>query len=154
MIERIVKALTQVLSVPEIALARGERRRERPAGERAASGAVAEEAATALLRRKGFRILCRNRVNAIGELDIVARDGDTVVFVEVRSRREGSAVSPKDTLTRPKRRRLAKAAELFCRQHKLTDLPVRIDFVGAEIDGEGKARAVEHLENVVGEDGR
>ena len=77
-------------------------------------GDRAEHAALVYLKRHGWSILDTNVLYRVGELDIVAADPDTghLVFVEVRSGRPNAA-RPEDTVTRPKQRRLTKAAQLY-----------------------------------------
>ena len=151
MIQRVASFLSSVLSVPEVPLAHGERRRRETADPRSAAGATAENAAARMLRRRGYRILCRNRVNAIAELDIVARHADSIVFVEVRARRQKAPVHARDTLTLGKRRRLARAAELFLRQHRLTSLHMRIYVVAVELGEDTSVASIEHIPNAIGE---
>lgn len=147
---RWLARLVALLSAePELPLAPGERRREAPDHARSALGACAEDEACRFLRRQGFQILCRNRVNAIGELDIVAREGDTIVFVEVRSRSVGSPVSPAQGLTRRKQQRLVRCAELFLRQHRLRCTDHRIDVVAVEIAADGRPTVIEHLRSAI-----
>lgn len=145
---RIMQALGRLLAQPEMPLLPGERRREAPVGTRGAMGARAEQAAAEMLRRKGLRILCRNRVNAVGELDIVAREGDCIVFVEVRARGHDPAFSAHEAVTARKLRQVAAAAEAFLRAHRLTGLSMRLDVVGVELDAAGDVASIEHLEDV------
>ncbi|MBV8152543.1 MAG: YraN family protein [Candidatus Eremiobacteraeota bacterium] len=73
-------------------------------------GRVGEDAAVALLRRNGYQIVARNVRLPGGEIDVIARDGATVVFVEVKARESrafGSAVSGVDARKRKKLRRIA-----------------------------------------------
>ncbi|HEY4037410.1 MAG TPA: YraN family protein, partial [Burkholderiaceae bacterium] len=78
-------------------------------------GDAAERAACALLQRQGLWIVARQVGYRVGELDVVARDGATLVFVEVRSRvRRGLAAASVDRL---KRRRLRLAAQQYLQQH-------------------------------------
>ncbi len=144
MLQALRDGLRRLLSAPELRLAPGERTREVAQGERGRVGLAAEEAAAALLRRQGCRILCRNRVNRLGELDIVAQDGDRVVFVEVRARADDSPVPAKDTLTRRKRETLARTVELFIRQHRLHKRPQRVDLVAVTHARDGTILRVEH----------
>ena len=148
------QALRHLTGAGELPLAPGERRRTAPAVPRSTAGAAAEDAATTLLTRHGYRVIARNRANAIGEIDVVCRKDDTIVFVEVRSRTVGAIVDPKDTITRAKARRLAKTAELFLRQHRLSRRSSRIDLVTVEMDEEGRIKDMVHLHSVVGQDGR
>ncbi len=94
-------------------------------------GDRAEAAACAWLERQGLRILARQVGYRVGELDVVARDGPTLVFVEVRSRRRpGWAAASVD---RAKRRRVRLAAQLYLKLHYGDAWPpCRFDVVIAE----------------------
>lgn len=96
---------------------------------RHAFGQEAEERAAAFLARHGYRILERNLRTRLGEVDIVAMDGDTLVFVEVRSRRDASAVHPAATVTRRKQRQVVRVAMLYCQKHEVRDTMIRFDVV-------------------------
>jgi putative endonuclease len=86
-----------------------------PDGDAPSRGRAAEEMACRYLAARGLRIVARNVRYRLGELDAVARDGDTWVFVEVRSRaRRGDAAASIDARKRGKIRR---AAQLFLRQN-------------------------------------
>ena len=80
---------------------------------RAAAGARAEALAAELLVRHGLAIVERNWRRRCGELDLVARDGDTLVFVEVRLRRGGDFGGAAASITATKRARLVNAANLY-----------------------------------------
>jgi len=108
-------------------------------------GARAETAAARYLKRRGYRILARNLRTRIGEIDIVATDGDWLVVVEVRSRREDSPVSPRETLTRNKRRKLRALTEQLRKRHRLTNRPVRVDLVEVTISQRGKVKSCQLL---------
>lgn len=77
------------------------------------SGQAAEVAAAEFLTRRGLAILHRNFRCRFGEIDLIARDGDTVVFVEVRMRARGDFGSAAESITATKRARLVKAAGLY-----------------------------------------
>lgn len=98
--------------------------------DRRSLGAAAEDAACARLESEGLRTLARNVNYRFGELDLVMRDGDTVVFVEVRYRRDerfGGAVGSVDFR---KRRRIVLAARAWlASQRALADAPCRFDVV-------------------------
>jgi putative endonuclease len=101
------------------------------ASETAASGAAAEDAALAHLRVAGLQLLARNARYPFGELDLVMRDGATVVFVEVRCRRNserfGGAFA---SVTPAKRRKLARAAQAWLGAHRAhAKSPCRFDVV-------------------------
>src|SRR6185437_3918670 len=73
-----------------------------------------ERAAARYLRSKGLRIITRGYRTRLGEIDLIARDGDTLVFVEVKSRRRGV---PAEAVTLAKQRRLTLAALQFLAEH-------------------------------------
>ena len=87
------------------------------------------EAAAALrLAQEGYRILETNHRSPLGEIDLIAREGDTLVFVEVKTRR-GRAGSPKEAVTPRKQRRLSLLALAYLKAHGRLDRPARFDVV-------------------------
>lgn len=104
-----------------------------------------EDAAARHLKGRGYRILERNWRWRQWELDLVCRDGDTVVFVEVKTRSARTMGTPADALTRAKQQRLVKAASRYLSEHDLWDSPCRFDLVGVVDNGDGLA--IEHMEN-------
>jgi len=119
-------------------------------------GKAAEVAAEGHLRRKGFQILDRNVRYANGELDIVARDGDTVVFVEVKARRSEEFGGASYAVTPKKERKLIQLAAQYLGQHHLQDSACRFDVVLLQ-GGQPSSSKVEHIENafeVAGNDQR
>jgi putative endonuclease len=93
-------------------------------------GKAGEEAASRYLKRLGYRILEQNYRTPVGELDIIAMDKDTLVFVEVKSRRTDSFGSPEDAVGPHKQRQMARAALMYMTTKKKTDLQCRFDVVG------------------------
>ncbi len=115
--------------------------------ERKITGDRGEHLAAAFLRSRGFRILERQaRISRTGEIDLIALDGETFVFVEVKTRRNPSFGSPEEAVTPSKLRRMAACAEGWRNANGLSDRPYRIDVVGIELSG-GKP-IIRHLENV------
>lgn len=82
----------------------------RPPEERSAAGREAEEAVCGYLRERGMEIVARNFRSRGGEVDIVAREGDTLAFVEVRSRGREDFGRPEESVGRGKRLRVVSAA--------------------------------------------
>lgn len=110
--------------VPLLAFMARLRKRRRAFGQRL------ERSAERMLRRQGLRTLARNYERRTGELDLVMLDGDTLVFVEVRYRGTGAWTSGVGSIDPNKRRRIARTAELYRRdhpEHRLRD--VRFDVV-------------------------
>jgi len=96
-------------------------------------GRAGEKAAERVLRRAGLRILARNWRASGGELDLTALEDDTLVFVEVKTRRAGFDVGH-PAVGAPQRRRIARAAHAFRRRFGVTHLPYRFDQVTIEGD--------------------
>jgi putative endonuclease len=96
---------------------------------RRVQGLRAEDRATKFLAKHGYRIIERNVSYKIGELDIVAEDGDALVFIEVRSRTHSEQVHPAATITPYKQRQIIRAAMAYCQNHHITDRILRFDVV-------------------------
>ena len=92
-------------------------------------GARGEAAAARYLKRKGLRIVGRSVRAPLGEIDLVALDDGTVVFVEVKTRRSMRAGTPALAVDHRKQRRLGRLALHFCKQHGLLGCAVRFDVV-------------------------
>jgi putative endonuclease len=92
-------------------------------------GRRGEDAAARYLAGLGYRILERGRRLRAGELDLVALDGRTVVFVEVKTRQGADHGSPADAVDRRKQTRLTRAALAYLKRHRLLDRPSRFDVV-------------------------
>ena len=92
-------------------------------------GRRGEDAAARYLKRQGYRIIARRERILRGDIDIIALDGRTVVFVEVRSRSDTSHGHPVETIDQRKQRRLVDLANAYIRRQRLEDCSVRIDVV-------------------------
>ncbi len=109
------------------------------------TGARGEELAAAYLRRKGYEILCRNYRCARGEIDIVAKDGQVLVFVEVKTGRSHSFGPPESWVDRRKQEHLGQAAAVYLEERGLEDVDCRFDVVAVRWEHD-EAR-VQHIEN-------
>lgn len=107
-------------------------------------GARGERIAAKALKRAGYRIIARNYTCPLGEIDLVAADGDMLVFVEVKTRRSAEAADPEANVTMHKRRRLTRAAKFYLQAKSAQDRPCRFDVVTV-VTGEGGKPAVEHF---------
>ena len=99
----------------------------RPRTAKAITGAEGEEAATSHLSRLGWNILDRNWRSRQLELDIVAEEKGTLVFVEVKTRAEGGLERPFEALTPTKKERLCRAAQAWLEAHDAWGRPCRFD---------------------------
>ncbi len=103
-----------------------------------------ERAAARFLRRQGLRVLLRGYRTRFGEIDLIARDGETLVFVEVKARRQGV---PAEAVTAEKQRRITLAALQFLRKHGLLDVRSRFDIVAIVWPDERGQPQIEHIPN-------
>lgn len=101
-----------------------------------------ERAAARFLRRQGLRVLLRGYRTPWGEVDLVARDGAVLVFVEVKTRRQGA---PAEAVTAEKQRRLTLAALHFLKRHRLLEQKCRFDVVAIVWPDDRSAPRIEHL---------
>ncbi len=94
------------------------------------TGKEGEAFAVQYLKKKGYRILESNYQTPIGEIDIVARDRDTIVFVEVKTRQSLLYGYPSEAVTWRKRERLKKLALYYLKVHKMLGASGRFDVIG------------------------
>ncbi|MCC7418117.1 MAG: YraN family protein [Acidobacteria bacterium] len=102
---------------------------------RTAFGETGEDLACAELERRGYAIIARRYRLRGGELDIIARDGPTLVFVEVKARRGRAFGAAGEAVTAWKRRRIAQLAADFVARHRLAGCRCRFDVVTVQVDG-------------------
>jgi putative endonuclease len=107
----------------------------RPAGPH--RGEAGEDLACEHLRRSGMKVVARNYRCRTGEIDIVADDGGTLVFVEVKERRGDSHGTAVEAVTAQKRHRVVRAAHVYAATHGLSDSPVRFDVLAIDWGPEG-----------------
>ena len=112
-------------------------------------GRYGERKACAYLKKQGYRILGTNFRCKAGEVDIIAADHETLVFVEVKTRSSDQFGTPQEAVTAAKLRTLRQVAQYYLRE---TDAPnnmlVRYDILALSIDQNGKLKNVEHFKNV------
>jgi len=108
-------------------------------------GSEGEDLAVRFLQKKGYRIVARNYRTPVGEIDIIARDGDTIVFVEVKTRTDISFGYPFEAVNKRKRQKLKNLALLYLkRQGK--ESPVRFDVLSIFCMDNGK-KDIEHIKD-------
>lgn len=98
-------------------------------------GATGEDAACRLLVAKGYSILDRNYTERIGELDIVCRRDNTIVFVEVRSATTTYLTSPVLSIDARKQQHIVRTAQLYLMRHGLNNRTTRFDVIGVLLGG-------------------
>jgi len=93
-------------------------------------GKQGESLAAEFLRKNGYRIVKNNFRNRYGEIDIIAIEGKTLVFIEVKTKTNSKFGPPKMAVDLRKQRQLLKTAMMYLTQKKLNDCPARFDVVG------------------------
>ncbi|MCA0453212.1 MAG: YraN family protein [Chloroflexi bacterium] len=112
-------------------------------------GRYGEQLAKSYLEQHGYQIITTNWRCSLGEIDIVAKQGMTIVFVEVRSRHTDTTEASFESITKAKQAKMAKVAEAYISAHQLEDAMWRIDVIGVAIPRSGKA-IIDHAEDALG----
>ena len=113
--------------------------------ERLELGRLGEDLALKKIKKMGYRCLVRNYRCTLGEVDLVAKDGDTLVFIEIKTRRGKSLEYAKEAVSMKKRRQLSKVALSYMRDHDCADVKSRFDVVAISL--EGNRREIEVVKN-------
>jgi putative endonuclease len=95
---------------------------------------MGEDLACAELRRRGYAILARRYRTRYGEIDVIARDGDAIVFVEVKARRDEAFGGGLAAVTAWKQQRIARMATDYLARQGLLDAPCRFDVVTVQFE--------------------
>lgn len=116
-------------------------------------GIIGEKLAEKYLRQKGYRILARNFFNPIGrrigEIDIIAKKDELIVFVEVKTRlQKPSIIIPEECINRVKLHKLNKIAAYYLKTNKLIPNPYQFDAISILYDQINKKASIRHLENI------
>ncbi len=114
------------------------------------TGILGEKLAQAFLKQKGYRILETNYRCLYGEIDIIARRDNSLVFIEVRTRNSLDYGTPEESITFAKKQHLEKTAEHYLQNRDKMASSWRIDMVAVELEGGNKAKRIEIIENVFG----
>lgn len=112
-----------------------------------AYGALGEEAAAAYLDKQGYRILIRNfRVGRMGEIDIIGQDGDTLCFIEVKTRSGFGFGTPSQAVSSKKQATIKRIAQIYMQNHRYYDA-VRFDVVELIMDRSGSIKDIVLIQN-------
>jgi putative endonuclease len=125
-----------------------------PASIAKSLGSRGEDTAARFLRRKGYKILARSDRSRPGELDLVALDHSTVVFVEVKTRRSQDAGHPAEAVDAAKQRRLTRLAVTWLKRRGLLERPARFDVIAITWPESQRRPTVEHFPNAFDAVGR
>lgn len=111
-------------------------------------GRQGEQLAADFLRGKQYRILGMNWRCTHGEIDLIAQDGETVVFVEVRSRHSDSPTPAFESVGPQKQRKMAACAQAYLDAHGLTETAWRVDLIAIAVPRQGRP-LIEHAEHAL-----
>jgi putative endonuclease len=114
-------------------------------------GILGERLARDFLGKNGYHILETNYRCPEGEIDIIARYEDTLVFIEVRTKKSLQFGSPEESITPAKMERLRVLAAHYRQTHNNLPPSWRIDVVAIQLDQKGQVSRIELIENAVGE---
>jgi len=117
-------------------------------------GQRGEDAAARFLKRKGFRILERSHDSRLGEIDIIAVDDRTIVFVEVKTRANTDAGHPTEAVDALKQRRMTQAALAYLKSKRLLESAARFDVVAVTWPAESRRPTIEHYRSAFEPAGR
>ena len=112
------------------------------------SGAKGEELAVSYLRKQGYKIIDRNFRSRVGEIDIIAIDKDTLVFIEVKARSSNEFGSPLDAITYWKMNSLIKTAQYYKLKNPRLPEAMRIDAVAITLDHFNDLKTIELVKNI------
>ena len=113
------------------------------------TGILGEKIASNFLKKRGYRIEEANYRCPEGEVDLIARHKDYLVFIEVRTKRSQAFGTPEESITATKRERLRKVAARYQQSHHNLPQLWRIDVVAIELDSRGSPSRIELIENAV-----
>jgi putative endonuclease len=118
-----------------------------PTDTRRVTGTRGEDEAARFLTRSGYAIVDKNVRTRAGEIDLVAREGNTLVFVEVKTRRDMEGDPPQAAVNTRKQNRLGRLALGYLKSKRLRQTPCRFDVISVIFNDEGAVKAIRHIPN-------
>ncbi len=107
-------------------------------------GKYGERQALRFLKRRGWRIVARNYICPLGELDLIVDNGEVLAFVEVKTRTHDRDADPEENVDRAKRRQIERVATYWLRAHQLPERAYRFDVVTVVLNG----RPTPHIRHI------
>ena len=111
------------------------------------TGRLGESLAAEFLVRQRYVIIERNYRKPYGEVDIIAQDGDTVVFVEVKTRKSLGFGSATEAVDVRKQRHISRIAQEYMQSRSLFGSPARFDVIAVQLDSDNRPAAIDHIKN-------
>lgn len=110
-------------------------------------GRIGEDQAVIFLKRSGYSIVHTNYKTRIGEIDVIAKDGKVICFIEVKTRSSTRFGIPEEAVSLQKQRQISKSALLFLKQNKLLDNPARFDVVSVRFPPDNTEPKINLIKN-------
>lgn len=117
-------------------------------------GNAGEREAARYLRRQGFQIIARRYRTPLGEIDLIARDGECIVFIEVKTRRSSEAGQPFESVDRRKQQQLTRLALAYLKQRGWLEQPARFDVISIVWPESTNVPEITHYRNAFEPTGR
>ena len=113
--------------------------------ERIELGKIGEDLACKEIKRLGYKKIIRNYRCPLGEIDVIAKDGDTLVFLEIKTRKKGNLVYAKEAVNERKKRQISKVALAYLKDNDMNEIKARFDVVAVSF--RGKEPEIEIIRN-------
>lgn len=110
-------------------------------------GDQGERTAVRFLKQQGYSILARQYRTDLGEIDIIALDGETIVFIEVKTRKSNAKGEPFEAVTRHKQSQLTRLACSFLKKQQMLKQPARFDIISILWCSESSTPEIQHFQN-------
>lgn len=107
---------------------------------------IGESLAVAHFKARGYKILAQNYRAMRGEIDLIAQDGQFIVFVEVKTRKSLKFGVPQAAVTKQKQRQISKVALAYLQAKNLWDTPCRFDVIGIHLTHQSELLRLDHIE--------
>jgi putative endonuclease len=117
--------------------------------ERQELGKLGEKLAKQYLESKNYQIIDQNYKNYFGEIDLIAKEGNFFVFVEVKTRLKNTFGRPEESITRQKQKKLIRISGQYLLENKIDPENYRIDSIAIEVDEISHQAKIRHLKNAV-----
>lgn len=111
------------------------------------TGRLGEHFAAEFLRRLRYQVVATNYRQPFGEVDIIAKDGATLVFVEVKTRKSSAFGTAAEAVDGRKQRQLSRVALEYLHRHNLHEAAARFDVLAVRLDSDNRLLGVDHLKN-------
>ncbi len=111
-------------------------------------GTMGEQAAITYLEKRGYEIIAKNfRVGRMGEIDIIGQDGDTLCFIEVKTRSSVLFGTPAQAVSPSKQATIRRLSQIYMQRYRITDEPVRFDVVELMMTRDGIVKNIQIIQN-------